>query len=101
MIYEQPRLFGVIPVGKKRAIEIGESIPLKYKVADIEDMKDVVFIATSSLFVMDNLHIKYTTQIKGAPVTFENDTPEEINHMNIKSSGCFVRNVYRYSPDSN
>ena len=53
--------------------------------------------------VIDDNHVRYHTQMtvdgKRVPVTFENETPEEINAINIRSGNAFLQRRIFWKPN--
>jgi hypothetical protein len=98
MIIEQTKLFGIIPISKAKPVEPGTKIPLEYRL--IADLAMSTYAATVSklLEIVNAENVKLHEVTNGVSVTYLNDTPLEINQMNLHTQGCFTQNVYRYVP---
>lgn len=96
MIFEQNRLFGIIPVSKAKEVPPDTKVILKSK--DYPDMPLIREVLRSIHVHQDN-RVTYRTQIKGSLAAFQNKTPEEVNTMRIKSGGIIIQRVFRYRPD--
>lgn len=94
MIVEQNKLFGIIPVSRAKEVKPGSQIVLQSK-----DVPDNPFIreVVRSVQVHDNDRVSFKQQIKGTLVTFQNETPEEVNKMGIKTRGI-VQRVFTFKP---
>lgn len=94
MIVEQKRILGIIPISKPRTVEPGSQIPLKYKLSVGQDITPIIKVL-KLLEVLDGENVKLYDLLK--QITYENDTPQEINGMRLHTSG-FIQNVYKYVP---
>ena len=95
MIVEQNKLFGIIPVSRAKEVPPGSQIALQTKaIPGSPYIQEVI----RSLRVYDGDKVTFRKLVKRALVSFENETPEEVNHMKIKGPGIIIQRVFTYRP---
>lgn len=93
MIVEQKALFGIIPIGLKKAAKTYTAIPLA---------RNLLGKTTEQIIVMNGDKVSHKTKLPagkrqiGVVLEYEK---EEINRKNLRTKGI-VQRVYRYVPES-